>query len=167
MVEFDIKVTFIMNDALRLDGLSANFGLFAPVLKKMKYLDDLFIIKGPQDVLDGPLPIHLLTDLPIDTVSTNDLKMEKGKIGEIVDTISRMKSLKNLDIKSSWITGYKLSPEELSLFKGFPIRDIDEDALDLKKENVEEFRQILLELKDVYCERLFEIMDQISESKQI
>ena len=163
MVEHDIKVTYIMSDALKTDGLSENFGLFAPVLKQMKYLEDFYFTQDPLEGLDCPPPVHLLTDIPIQSITTNDFVMDKQNIKNIVNTLSKMKSLQRLDIYSSEITGYKLSPEELSLFKDFPIRDIDDDALDLKKENSVKFRQILSELKDLDCNRLFEIIDEISE----
>ena len=91
--------------------------------------------------------------------------MAKENINDIVHTLSKMKSLQELDILSSRTAavGYKLTPEELSLFKDFPVNDIEDDALDLKKENLAKFRKVLLEFKDFNCEYLFDIMDKISD----
>ena len=53
----------------------------------------------------------------------------------------------------------KLSPEELALFRNLPVTDLDLSALDLKKDSVEEFSEIIKEMrvKDiVYDEEDFE-----------
>ena len=51
---------------------------------------------------------------------------------------------------------YKLSPEELALFKDLPINELWLGDLDIKPENILQFRKVLMEMKITYLGKPFQ-----------
>ena len=51
---------------------------------------------------------------------------------------------------------YKLSPDDLTLFKDFPINEILLDDLDIEPENILQFRKVLMEMKITHMYKPFE-----------
>ena len=89
MAEKNIKVVYMSTICLNTDDLGSTLGHFVPVLKKLKYLDD---IDFDGHCEDGPPPVHLFFDLPIIRITTDEFKLEKRKIKEKVNTISQIKA---------------------------------------------------------------------------
>ena len=120
LVEHDIKVTSIESDAIDLEEEANKILNFKPVMKEMEYLNNFNVSYVQQTYLDGPLQIHLLTDLPIKTISTSVFWLAKENIEPVVQTLSQIKSLESLriDRQPSWrFKNCKLSAENLSKFK--------------------------------------------------
>ena len=143
MVKQNIKVTSIDTDSLRTGNVGLNFLAFAEVIRKMKYLKELNV--SDDNFAFDPPPVDYFKGLPIPVLATNDFKMDNEKLAQIANTLSEMKSLSRLIIVCSIYQEAfsKLSPEELALFRNLPVTDLDLLALDLKKDNIEEFSEVI------------------------
>ena len=71
----------------------------------------------------------------------------KETIKDVVDVLSQIKYLKELDINANYDEKYKLSVEDLALFQNLPVKRLDFEALDLKKDNVDDFHHIIRRMK--------------------
>ena len=139
-----IKISTIHSGRLRTERASSNLVRFIPVLKKLKHLEE-FSYSG-DEFYDGPPPLHRFVDLPIKQITTAEFKLRRGKIRNIVDMLTQMKSLKDIHIYHHASNNYRLSPDDLLLFKHLPVTEIEEEALDLSESNVPLFRDILEEM---------------------
>ena len=147
MVKMDLKIIKIESHSLRTEGEVSKLLEFAEVMKKMKYLEEFQFSCEEFDMhSDVYAPMELLTDLPIKSLISWHFKFEKGKFEYIARTISEMKHLTKFYLQQNY-TSYVLLPEELALFKKVPITYLDLDVLDLKRENVVEFRDVMKEMK--------------------
>ena len=54
-----------------------------------------------------------------------------------------MKCLNEFDLEPNYDEGYKLTLDEFALFKHLPVKILHLEALDLKRDNVDEFRRIM------------------------
>ena len=142
MAQKGVEVVTILSNRLRTEGSRDNLIEFVPILKRFKYLGDFYLCYE----IEHPPPIHSLVDLPKSHVTTDEFLLEDGKIVEITNTLRKMKYLEDVHIYLNESTGYKLSPHDLSLFKGLPVSVISIDVLNLSEENVPLFRQILEEM---------------------
>ena len=92
-------------------------------------------------------PMELLVDLPFKSVNSDFFKMKKGDIEGVVQLLSRMKSLDEINIFQNDKKGYKLTVAEFSMFKDLPVKRLQLEALSLTVENLNEFRQIMKEME--------------------
>uniref|UniRef100_A0A7M5WHV2 F-box domain-containing protein n=1 Tax=Clytia hemisphaerica TaxID=252671 RepID=A0A7M5WHV2_9CNID len=148
MVKLDIKIILIDTSCL---AVSTNPELlnFVKVMRKMKYLKEFrFCNEDFRDEIVPP-PMEQLTDLPFKSIATDNFRVEEGKVGDIVNILSQIKSLKELKIRPDHHTDYKMSPSDFALFKDLPvtITFLCLEALNLTKENEVEFRQIMKQMK--------------------
>ena len=118
----------------------SNLSQFVPVLKRLKYLEN-FQFDG--FYYDGPPPVHLFVDLPIICITANEFKFVKEKLPQIIDTLTQIKTLKAIQLNSSEWGDYKLSAEDFSLFKHLPVTFVGDNVLDISKETVPFFREII------------------------
>ena len=143
LVAKDIRVTRI--SALHLDSCNSDIrvGRFLPTFKKFKYLEEFDLAGFFADIRD----MENMVILPIETISSSLLDIENGKVHEVVRAISKVKSLKRVEVCEHW-TEHPLSPEEFALFKDLPVKKVELEALDLKTEgNMLVFRKIMLQMK--------------------
>ena len=145
MVKSGIKIVYIESEGLNLENCQVLSG-YVNVMKKMNYLEEFRFHDKDFKTEFKPI-IRSLIDLPIKTISTSFFKHEDGKIGEVVNILSRMKLLNDVIINPDQETDYKLSPEELSLFKDLPVTEVFLDVLNLAPHNIPAFRQVMREMK--------------------
>ena len=128
MAEKNIKIVSIHADQLKTRGLSSNLVEFIPVLKRLKHLKD-FYYRG--DFYYGLPPLHLLKDLPIQRITTNEFKLERGKIENIVDILTQMKSLKQIHIYYDCDNEYQLCQYVNNIFNftSFQLEFVGSDLL--------------------------------------
>ena len=110
----------------------------------MKYLN---VFQLGEEFDGHKLPMDILTDLPVQGLLSWHFRMSEENIHETVKTLSKMKNLKDFKIYPNNQTNFKLTPKDFELFKHLPVTSVDLDALDLTKDNLSEFRQIMLEMK--------------------
>ena len=145
MVEHNIKIISIDTSCLRIDN---NFILleYAKLMRKMKYLEEFrFCDEDYRDEIMAP--IELMVDLPFKSISTDNFRNQKDKIGDIVNVLSRIKTLNEIHVKPDLQTNYLLSAEDFALFKNLPVKVVYLDSFDLTNENMVEFRQVMKEMK--------------------
>ena len=118
---------------------------FIHVLKRLKYLEKFTFQTNPELFAEPP-PYHLLTDLPIKSIFSNDFELGRDTIDQVIDTLDQIESLNEVVIWLPIWNDYLLSPEDLLKFKDQPLSDIDPEALDITKENIPEFREVIKEL---------------------
>ena len=98
--------------------------------------------------LFAPPPLESFLSLPIRTLTTDNLKFEEGRIEEIVNTLSNMKSLIQIRFVEHTSFNYKLSPKEFSLFKRLPITSVNLATLNLRtKRNLRKFGRIMKKIE--------------------
>ena len=89
MVKEDVRITQITTDALRTDGDSSNLASFLPVLKQLKYLEEFSFRTR---FMNGPAPVHLFTDFPIETIATSEFELDNDTIDQVIETLDQIKS---------------------------------------------------------------------------
>ena len=102
------------------------------------------------------LPVDLWTDLPFKQLDSWHFSTKENDICSTVKTLSEIKTLSKFKLREDLVTNYKLTPINFALFKHLPGKSVDLSALDLRKNNINEFRQIMLEIK---IEDIFIIKD--------
>ena len=115
----------------------------------MKHLTDFRI---DEELDDCMLPMHLLTDLPFRVLHSWHFIIDEENIHETVTTLSKIKTLNELKLTTDRVTNYKMTPKDFELFKHLPVKEVDLRALDLTKDNLNEFRQIMQGMKIEYIE---------------
>ena len=149
MVKLDIKVTVIDSDALKTDGEVSKLLKFADLIRKMNHLED-FSFAFEEFENDNILSMEKLTDIPIKHATTGNFLIQKETINDVVKILSQMKCLEELVIAPNFDKDYKLTVNDLALFQNLPVKRLHLNALDLKKDNVEDFRQIMRGMKIKY-----------------
>ena len=147
MIKMDLKIVNIESRLLRTENKVSKLLEFAEVLRKMKYLKNFEFSPVDFDMDVGVYaPMELLTDLPIKMLVAWHFEFEKEKFEYIAKSLSQMKHLTEFYLQQNYVI-YVLSPKELALFKKVPIAYLDLSVLDLKRENVVEFRDVMKEMK--------------------
>ena len=159
-VDYDIKVVKLVTNILKkVRDRSENLGSFAPILKKMKYLEEL---KIEEDLNEGLPPMELFTTLPIKELSSYEFDIRNGRVKESVEIISRIKSLENFTLMYfASEDDYKLSPKDLTLFKDLPINGIWLGDLNVTPKNLMKFRKVLMEMKIIHMYKPFQSKHRI------
>ena len=139
---YNIKISFISSSVLRDQGEYSKLMKFVPVLRRLKHLK-CFEFEEYGFKFDHSGFVKF-SNLPFRNIKTHSLNMSKENVGNFVDTLSKMKSLQHIHIV--W-NGFKLSPEEFALFKDLPVKKVNLTALDLTRQNVPKFREIMNEMK--------------------
>uniref|UniRef100_A0A7M5V8S1 F-box domain-containing protein n=1 Tax=Clytia hemisphaerica TaxID=252671 RepID=A0A7M5V8S1_9CNID len=150
MVKFDLKITTINSRSLRTEGKVSKLLEFAKVMKKMKYLEEFKCDDFDQDT-GVYAPLELLTDLPIKFLISWNFEFHEGGIEDIAKTLSRMKHLTEFYLQQNYHV-FLLSPEELALFKDVPITCLELCVLDLKRDNIDKFQNVMKEMKIKFIE---------------
>ncbi|XP_066934932.1 uncharacterized protein [Clytia hemisphaerica] len=145
MVALDIKIVYIESEGLNFESCPILLEM-VKVMKKMRHLKE-FRFYDCDFKTEFRSEVGSLVDLPIKSMSTSFFVREEGKIGDIVDTLLRMKSLNQVTISEAYETDHMLSPEELILFKELPVKEVFLEALNLTPQNIPEFRQVLKQMK--------------------
>ncbi|XP_066932067.1 uncharacterized protein [Clytia hemisphaerica] len=147
---YDVKISSMAgsNNMLNLDSKYnkdiSKLLKFVPALKRLQYLHSFKLREDGEPFKWDHSKFDQLSDLPIRRIRTNMLIISKENVGNIVDTLSKMKSLQHLHIL--W-NRFKLTPEEFALFQNLRVKIVNLTALELTKENVPKFRQIMNEMK--------------------
>ena len=89
----------------------------------------------------------MLTDLPFKFLSTWNFRIEKGNVENITITLSQIKTLETLEIQPAHEGRYQMKLKEFALFKHLPVKSVALSALDLSTDNIDEFDQIMNEMK--------------------
>ncbi|XP_066932024.1 uncharacterized protein [Clytia hemisphaerica] len=139
---YDIKISYMSSSMLKYQKDLSNLVDFVPALRRLLYLR-CFEFQESGLKLDHRTFEHFV-DIPIRSIKTNLLKMNKDNVGDFVDALSKIKTLQHIHMV--W-NGFKLTPEDFALFKNLPVKKIRFFALDLTRENVPKFRQIMSEMK--------------------
>eukprot|EP00111_Clytia_hemisphaerica_P006007 TCONS_00017371-protein len=140
MARYDIKITKLYSGYLKIPSVENDQSLqkFAEALTKLSHLKSF---EFHYEHL--PTTIDYFTNVPITSLSTHAFEISgKDKIEKVVQTLSKMKSLRRFSIGSS---DYKFLPEDLAMFKGLPVKYIYLAALDLTKKNIPDFGRIIME----------------------
>ena len=141
MATYDIKITKLSSRYLKIPRVvedDQSFRKFADALLRLKHLKS-FEFYFERDALKL---IEYFVTVPITECYAFKIS-EKDKFDKAIKTLSKIKSLRHIFIGSSY---YKFLPEDLAKFKGLPVRSIHLDALDLTKENIPEFRRIMMQM---------------------
>ena len=138
MVKEDVRVTQITSDALEVDGDSSNLEFFIPVLKQLEYLEE-FSFRTTLE--NGPAPIHLFTDFPIESIETSEFELQEDTIDQVIEILDQIEC--EVLVWSPVWNDYLLSPEDLLKFEHLPLGDVDMKALDLTEENIPDFRKVI------------------------
>uniref|UniRef100_A0A7M5VDP0 F-box domain-containing protein n=1 Tax=Clytia hemisphaerica TaxID=252671 RepID=A0A7M5VDP0_9CNID len=147
MEKLNLKIIYIESRYLKTDEEISKLLEFAEVMRKMKHLKEFYFSPEEFDRNDQVFaPMELLTDLPIKYLYSSNFEFEKRHFRDIVNTLSRIKSLIGFGIYND-LDDDKLTPDELELFKDIPINNLDVDSLDLRKDNVDDFQNIMKGMK--------------------
>ena len=136
------KVSFMSSSVLRYQLDLSNLLKFLPALTQLRYLR-CFEFQENSLRLDHN-NLRQFAGLPIQSITTKVLAMNKENVSNFVDILSKVKSLEYLHIVSN---GFKLSPEHFKLFDDLPVKKVNLTALDLNRQNVPKFREIMNEMK--------------------
>ena len=157
MVKYNIRIVEIECDSLRTQGENDTLVKFAAVMHKMKHLED-FSFDG-EDFQDHHVPpMELLTDLPFKYLSSYQFKIfGRRDVMDMARILSSIKSLyrpykepynrSGLHLQSNMVSDYLFTPEDFALLKNLPLTSVYLNALDLKKDNIKDFRKIMKEMK--------------------
>ena len=143
MARYDIKITRLSQISLTIPPISEDdlaLRKFVDALTKLKHLRSFeFFFEDDISTL-----IEYFVNVPITELDTDAFDIStKDEFEKVVETLSKMKSLRRFVINFS---DYKFLPEDLAKFKGLPVKSIHLEALDLTKENIPEFRRIMLQM---------------------
>ena len=159
MIKLDVKVVFVDIDVIEIDGEVPVLLKFADLFRKMKHLENFSFSCDDFDK-DNPLPMEKLTDIPIKRISTWNFVIKKDTIKDVAKILSQMKHLEEFDIGTNFDEDYYLSVEDFALFKQLPVNSLYLAALDIRKDNVDDFRQIMREMKIEYIEGFEDLQDE-------
>ena len=144
---YNVKVSFMSACALKNNSImNWNLHHFVPTLKKMKHLESFEFASFNGALVEYP-DVDLFVDLPVLKITTKQFRLEKGKIDEVAKTLSKIKSLRSFEITTNELNEYKFTPEEFALFKDLPVKKVHLEALELTKQNVRKFRQLMNKMK--------------------
>ena len=146
MVELDVKVVLIESGILKTDGEVSTLLKFADLFRKMKHLED-FSFGFEEFGKDNLLPMEKLTDIPFKSINSGNFKMEKETIKDVANVLSQMRYLEKFELEEISDEEYCLTVEDFALFKHLPVHTVYLAALDLREENVADFRRIMKEMK--------------------
>ena len=140
MAKYDIRLTELSSEYMMMPGNDERSQKrFAEALAKLKHLKSFKFYSE----YSSPMTIENFIHVPITKLGTSYFISGKNELEKTVQTLSKMKSLRHLCIGSS---GYKFLSEDLAMFKGLPVKSIFLDTLDLNKENIPEFRRVMMEM---------------------
>ena len=141
MADLDINLVSIMSGAWENIGMN-RLEPYLRVLKRFKYLEDVHL--GHEWVIEPPQADELV-GLPFTIMSTHHVLLEGEDLEDVVDTLCQIKTLKWFYIvKGIWLyVQHKLTPDEFVLFKRLPVKLVHIATLDLTRETVPIFRDIM------------------------
>eukprot|EP00111_Clytia_hemisphaerica_P014367 TCONS_00042297-protein len=157
MVNNGTRVFLISSSSLETNGEIATLIKFAEVMRKMKHLKEFNFDCGYFKDQNAP-PMELLTDLPFKYLRSHQFNIYgKRDVQMMVSTISKIKSRQGDHKNSSFLRGfqlmrnvvsdYLLTPDDFKLLKNLPLTYVDLRALDLKQDNIKDFREIMKQMK--------------------
>ena len=161
MLEYNIRIIVIKSSSLRAEGDIGTLIKFAEVMRKMNHLEEFDFDCEDFEVENAP-PMELLADLPFKFLKSYQFKIfEKGDVVRMAKTLSLIKSLcgpnskyyrRGFHLIRSYVSDYRLTLEDFELLKNLPVTSVDLEALDLKQDNITDFREIMNEMKirDIY-----------------
>uniref|UniRef100_A0A7M5TV43 F-box domain-containing protein n=1 Tax=Clytia hemisphaerica TaxID=252671 RepID=A0A7M5TV43_9CNID len=138
---YNIKISFMSSSVLGYKDYYSDLLKFIPVLRQLKYLR---CFELEEDACFNHSELERFSGLPITNMKTNVFELSRENVGDFVDAISKIKTLQHIHMVWNY---YKFTPEDFALFKNLPVKKINLTALDLTKQNVPKFRQIMNEMK--------------------
>ena len=94
-----------------------------------------------------------MTELPFKHLSSWNFKMfGKEDVAKLAETLSLIKSLCSFSLEFNFDSEYLLTPDDFFLFRNLPVTSVDISALDLKRDNIKNFDEIMKQMKirDMY-----------------
>ena len=155
MMQCGIKIVEI--ESFFLDNKdSATLLKFAEVMRKMKSLEKFEFDFQDFEVENAP-PMELLTDLPLKFLQSYQFKIfGKKDVAKMANTVAQIKSLNGnhsqlcfsgFHLKENFNSDYLLTPDDFALLKNLPVTLVDLHALDLTKDNINVFGEIMKQMK--------------------
>ena len=172
MVSYGIRIIEIRSFFLKTEGDINSLLKFAEIMRNMKHLEEFRFSFDDFEEENAP-PMELLTHLPFNFLMSHHFKIvgRRDVVG-MTKIVSQIKSLRrscfNSDyfsgfhLKRNYVSDYLLTPEDFKSLKNLPVTHVDLHALDLKKENIKNFREImkLMKIRDIeYEKELYEDED--------
>ena len=161
MIQNGIQIVEIESLFLRTKGDDDSLLKFAEVMRKMKHLEKFQFDCDDFEEENAP-PMELLTDLPFKQLKSYQFKIfGKENVSQMAKTVALIKSLhwnpnqcssRCFHIKQNFLSDYLLTPEDFELLKNLPVTSVNLHALDLTKDNVKDFRDIMKQMKIIQIE---------------
>ena len=156
MIQYGIQIVEIESFCLRTERENDTLLKFADVMRKMKHLEKFeFDCEDFED--ENAPPMELLTDLPFKYLTSYQFKVYgKGDVSKMAKTLALIKSLdgnlsqsscSGFHLKRNFVSDYLLTHEDFELLKNLPVTLVDLHALDLTKDNINVFSEIMKQMK--------------------